>query len=42
LKESYFGWIRKDEGIAVLDARRDNFIKSANGVVPIDLVISEI
>lgn len=38
---SYFGWLKKGEHIVVIDAREDNFIKTAEGVVPIDLVISE-
>jgi hypothetical protein len=36
---SYFGWERPDDGVTVLDARPDNFIKSQKGVVPVDLVI---
>lgn len=38
---SYYGWINRDQKISVIDARRDNFIKTKEGVVPIDLVISE-
>ncbi len=34
---SYFGWSKGN--ITVIDARIDNFIKTAEGVVPIDLVI---
>lgn len=41
VSRSYYGWHRKADGITVLDARPDNFILSAEGVVPIDLVISE-
>lgn len=41
LRRSYFGWKREKDAIVVLDARPDNFIKSAEGVVPIDLVISQ-
>jgi hypothetical protein len=41
-KESYFGWHNKEKGIMVLDARRDNFINSFEGVVPIDLVVGKI
>lgn len=39
--QSYFGWHRRKDGVTVIDARPDNFIKSAEGVVPIDLVISQ-
>lgn len=41
LKDSYFGWSREDDGITIIDARPDNFIKSVAGVVPIDLVVSQ-
>src|ERR1051325_7366 len=40
LSRSYYGWQRKHDGVTILDARADNFIKSREGVVPIDLVIS--
>jgi hypothetical protein len=40
-KHSYFGWHREEDGVKILDARPDNFIKSAAGVVPIDLVVSQ-
>ena len=36
---SPFEWFRKSEGVHVLDARPDNFIKTIAGVVPIDLII---
>jgi len=40
---SYFGWFKREEKVklSVVDARRDNFIKTDDGVIPIDLVISE-
>lgn len=38
---SYYGWVNREQKISVIDARRDNFIKTKEGVVPIDLVISE-
>ena len=41
LSHSYYGWQRKADGITVMDARADNFIKSPEGVVPIDLVLSQ-
>ena len=34
---SYFGWQRVADGVVILDERRDNFILSAEGVIPIDL-----
>jgi hypothetical protein len=41
MKGSYFGWFKTLGKIKVVDARRDNFIKTESGVIPIDLVISE-
>lgn len=41
VRKSFFGWIRKD-GIAVIDAKPDNFIITENGVVPIDLQIAAV
>ncbi|MBI5772398.1 MAG: hypothetical protein HZA89_01475 [Verrucomicrobia bacterium] len=41
LPNSYFGWHRPTDNVIVVDARADNFIKSAEGVVPIDLVIEQ-
>jgi hypothetical protein len=41
VKGSYFGWLKAERKIRVIDARPDNFIKTENGVIPIDLVISE-
>lgn len=37
---SYFGWQRRD-GAVLLDARSDNFIVSAEGVIPIDLQMAQ-
>ena len=42
LPRSYFGWLRALDGIVVLDARADNFILSAEGVIPIDLQMAVI
>ena len=39
LPAAYFGWHRTKDGVRVVDARVDNFIRSADGVVPIDLVV---
>jgi len=41
LINSFFGWYREDDGITILDARRDNFVFSSQGVIPIDLVITD-
>ena len=42
LPRSYFGWLRRADGVVLLDARADNFILSAEGVVPIDLQMAVI
>ena len=39
---SYFGWQRASDGVVILDARRDNFILSVEGVIPIDLQMAVI
>lgn len=39
LAGAYFGWCRAKDGVRVVDARVDNFIQSADGVVPIDVVV---
>jgi hypothetical protein len=39
---SYFGWIRHSDGVAVVDAKPDNFILSPEGIVPIDLQMARI
>lgn len=39
---SYFGWIRHSDGVAVVDAKADNFILSPEGLVPIDLQMARI
>jgi hypothetical protein len=40
LNDAFFGWRREEDGVTVIDARLDNFIKSSEGVVPIDLVVT--
>lgn len=37
LLNSFYGWQRAEDGIVLLDARPDNFIKTRDGVAPIDL-----
>jgi len=39
---SYFGWVRPADGIAVVDAKPDNFIQTEDGVVPIDLQMAQL
>jgi len=35
--QSYFGWYRAADGVVIVDAKPDNFVKTPLGVVPIDL-----
>lgn len=39
---SLFGWRHLDEGIIILDAKPDNFIKTNSGILPIDLLIAQV
>ena len=39
---AFFGWLRREDGILVLDARPDNFIKTVRGVLPIDLHLTRL
>lgn len=34
---SYFGWYRPEDGVVIVDAKPDNFIRTSVGVIPIDL-----
>jgi hypothetical protein len=38
---SYFGWFRREDRMVVVDAKPDNFIKTAAGLVPIDLQMAQ-
>lgn len=37
---SYFGWFRREDGVLIVDAKPDNFMKTSEGVTPIDLQMS--
>lgn len=39
---SFYGWINGDQKLVVLDAKPDNFILTSEGILPIDLLITEI
>jgi hypothetical protein len=39
--KAYFGWFRRADGMVVVDAKPDNFIKTAVGLVPIDLQMAQ-
>ena len=41
LPGSYFGWLRRADGVVILDARPDNFILATDGVVVIDLQMAK-
>ena len=38
--DSYFGWYRPEDGVVLVDAKPDNFVKLPEGIVPIDLQIA--
>jgi hypothetical protein len=37
---SYFGWYRPSDGVVIVDAKPDNFIRTAVGLIPIDLQLA--
>jgi hypothetical protein len=39
---SFYGWINDDQSLVVLDAKPDNFILTSEGILPIDLLMTEI
>lgn len=39
---AYFGWVRRRDAVAIVDARPDNFILSPVGVIPIDLQMAQL
>jgi hypothetical protein len=40
LPNSFFGWYRETDGVLVLDAKADNFVKTPDGILPFDLVLT--
>lgn len=42
LFDALFGWMRDDDTCVILDAKPDNFILTACGILPIDLLLAEI
>lgn len=40
--KSYFGWFRRADGVLIVDAKPDNFLKTQEGIVPIDLQMSSV
>jgi len=40
LPDSFFGWYRAEDGVLVLDAKADNFVKTPDGILPFDLVLT--
>lgn len=38
---SLYGWQSHDESLVILDAKPDNFIETAEGILPIDLMLAE-
>ena len=41
LLRSLYGWQNTDQTLVILDAKPDNFIATADGILPIDLLITE-
>jgi hypothetical protein len=39
LSDCPFGWLREDDGVLVMDAKPDNFIKTPDGILPFDLIM---
>ena len=39
--KAYFGWCRTADGVIIVDAKPDNFIKTIFGLVPIDLQMAQ-
>jgi len=37
----FYGWEQEEEGLVVLDAKPDNFITTPDGILPIDLLLTE-
>ena len=42
VRGSYFGWVRPQDGVIITDAKPDNFVLTAVGIVPIDLQIAQV
>jgi hypothetical protein len=38
---SYFGWFRPNDGIVIVDAKPDNFIRTSEGLIAIDLQMAQ-
>lgn len=41
LLNSFYGWESHDESLVILDAKPDNFIATPEGILPIDLLLTE-
>jgi len=39
--KAFFGWVRKEDRIVLIDARPDNFVNTEIGLIPIDLQITQ-
>ena len=39
--DSYFGWVRFEDGVVIVDAKPDNFVLAVGGIIPIDLQIAQ-
>ncbi len=41
VRGSYFGWFRAADGVVIVDAKPDNFIRTTEGILPIDLQMAQ-
>ncbi len=39
IPDSFFGWFSESKSLLVLDAKPDNFVKTADGILPFDLML---
>ncbi len=39
IPDSFFGWFSEAMSLVVLDAKPDNFIKTAAGILPFDVIL---
>jgi hypothetical protein len=42
IPEAYYGWWRREDGVLIVDAKPDNFLKTERGITPIDLQMSSV
>lgn len=40
--KAYYGWWRREDGVLLVDAKRDNFLKTERGITPVDLQMAAV